>query len=88
MNDLTNIPRGKPVRGARNLAVYILDDPLMAHAMYELDRAEFGIQIIANQLTGYANWLDAALARRASAGSKRWRRPRTSTSVGEAAGPE
>jgi len=73
--DLKNIPRGKPIRGAGALAVAIFDDPQMKSAIYGLDRAEFGLQTLAGQLTGYSNWLEAVLAERASS-RERTRRPR------------
>jgi hypothetical protein len=71
--DLKKIKRGKAVRGGRKLAVAIFDDPDMKAAVYGLDRAEFGLQTLAGQLTGYSNWLDAVLAERASSGKRRRR---------------
>jgi hypothetical protein len=53
--DLTKIPRGKPVRGARALAEHIFGDLDSASSVYGLDRAQFGIQILAGKLVARFN---------------------------------
>ena len=75
MTDFTKIPRGKPRVGAEALAETIFEDPKRAPSVYSIDRAEFGIQIIAGKLVGYTGWLDHVLATRAAEG-QRQRRPR------------
>jgi hypothetical protein len=68
--DLTKIPRGRPVRGARALALYLLEDEKAEAVVRALPRERFGIQILAGQLVGYSGWLDAALVERATAGER------------------
>jgi hypothetical protein len=80
MIDWANIPRGRPVRGARELALYIFDDETADSAVRGLNRSEFAIQILAGQLVGFSGWLDAALAHRASAAGGKRARVRSSTS--------
>ena len=73
MIDWSQLPRGKPVIGARKIAGYIFGDEDKESSAYALDRAEFGLQILAGKLVGHEGWLDSGLARRASAGGKRSR---------------
>jgi hypothetical protein len=68
--DLSKIARGKPVPGARALAVYILEDERKEDVIRALPRAEWGFQILAGQLTGYSGWIDAVLVERAKAGGR------------------
>jgi hypothetical protein len=68
--DLTKIPRGKPIRGARALAMYILEDEEKENVILALPRPQWGLQILAGQLVGYSGWIDAALIERAGAGER------------------
>lgn len=79
MVDFTAIPRGKAIASAESLAEHILDDASRAPAVYALDRAEFGLQILGNTLVGYENWINAVLVERAMAG-ERQKRPRRNRS--------
>ena len=69
--DLTKTPRGMPIRGARALAKYILDDEEAQPAVRSLPRDQFGFQIIAGELVGFSGWIDAALVERSSAGMRK-----------------
>ena len=75
MPDFTKIPRGKPVRGARALANAFYGDPEKTSAIYNIDRAAYGIIALQGQLTGFEGWIHAALAERANAGERLRRGP-------------
>jgi hypothetical protein len=67
-------PRGRALAGARAIAKHLWDDEALWRSAYGLDRDEFGLMHLNGKLTGFSNWIDAALARRV--GKKRHRRTR------------
>jgi hypothetical protein len=71
------LPRGKPLRGARAVAIYIWDDQKRYRAAYGLNREEYGIAIVAGELLGFSNWIDHALANQA--GDRKRRKKVTAT---------
>jgi hypothetical protein len=71
MDHLTE-PRGKPIKGAKKIALYIHGSEEEQRSVYALDREEFGFIELNGQLVGFSNWIDAALRRRV--GKRRQRR--------------
>ena len=67
------VARGRPLRGSRAIAEYLLGDPDASEIVCALPRDEFGIVMLGRDLTGFTGWLDAALAARARAGKGRRR---------------
>jgi hypothetical protein len=59
------IPRGRPLSGPRAIAKYIFNDVKRERTVYRLG-PEYGLVIVGGRLTGFTNWIDTALARKAS----------------------
>jgi hypothetical protein len=76
-------PRGRMLRGAQEIAAYLLSDPEKWRSVYGLPRDEYGILELNGQLTAFTNWIDIALAARV--GKRRTRRQRRALAA-EAAG--
>jgi hypothetical protein len=81
MDHLTE-PRGRPIKGARNLSLYINGSEDEWRSVYGLDREEFGLIELNGQLCGFSNWIDNALRRRV--GKRRQRRNSAKISTTEA----
>lgn len=69
-------PRGQMLRGAQEIAGYLLGDPEKWRSVYGLPRQDFGIIELNGQLTAFTNWIDIGLAARI--GKRRSRRARHS----------
>jgi hypothetical protein len=67
------VPRGRALRGAREIAAYIFDDADAVETVFALPRDEFGLITLGRDLTGFSNWVDLALAARARASKARKR---------------
>jgi len=80
-NWLTGVPRGETLSGTRAIAEHLWGNPERWRSVYRLPRREYGIVMLAGDLTAFTGWLNAALAH--DAGRKRPRR-----SPGKKAAPE
>jgi hypothetical protein len=60
------------LNGPQEIAEHIWGDREKWRSVYRLPRKDFGIVLIAGQLTAYSGWVTAALAR--AAGGKRPRK--------------
>jgi hypothetical protein len=69
--DYLTEPRGRAIHGAKALARYIYSDESRWRAVYGLPREEFGLIELSGMLTGFENWVDAAILARAKAGKRR-----------------
>jgi hypothetical protein len=78
----SGVPRGKALPGARKIAAHIWEDEAQWRSVYLLDRAKYGIIELSGRLTGFAGWIDYALAAEAQASKSR--RRRSSATAGEA----
>lgn len=68
------VDRGRPLRGSRAIAGYVLGDENASEIALALPRPEFGLLMIGRDLTGYTGWIDHALAERARTSKGRRRR--------------
>ena len=68
-NRFAEIPRGRALSGPRKIASHIWGEK--ARSVYDLPRDEYGLVILAGQLTGFEGWIDHALAERAKNSKKR-----------------
>jgi hypothetical protein len=71
-----DMPRGKPLQGTRAIAGHIWGDESRWRSVYLLNRDAYGIKLVAGELLGFENWIQAGLAaetsrrrRRKSAGA-------------------
>ncbi len=73
------VARGRPLRGSRAIAEYVLGDPDASEIVCALPRDEFGFVRLGRDLTGFTGWIDFALAARARVCKGRRRPTITST---------
>ena len=57
-----DMPRGRALQGPREIADFIWGDKRRWRSVYGLDRDAYGIKLVAGELLGFENWIDAGLA--------------------------